>query len=216
MVTPGPRLRTGRTQTKPSSSSPNVGPDQGAPVGGPETVLEAAYGLPSWGSHRAQASHPAPAAARPVRAIAQPAGHASAARPRSLGARGAVHGGASPERARRAPRGPGAPTAHAGSRPNFGPGGVRVSQKRVERLMRRHGPSGLVQRRRRETTIRLSESARGFRLGCGVTSRPRPRTSPGRRHHAHPDLAVLHIPGGGAGLLRPPGGRLVDMRRPAG
>ena len=45
----------------------------------------------------------------------------------------------------------GSPRIHAELRAR----GVRVSRKRVERLMRRHGLSGLVKRRRGKTTIRV-------------------------------------------------------------
>lgn len=45
----------------------------------------------------------------------------------------------------------GAPRIHAELRAR----GVRVSRKRVERLMRRHGLSGLVKRRRAKTTVRV-------------------------------------------------------------
>jgi putative transposase len=114
---------------------------------------------------------------------------------------------------------------HAGSRKTYGSPrvhaelllehGVRVGRKRVERLMRHAGLAGQVPRRRGKTTIRVQ--------------RPQDRAGPCRarlqpdhdqplvvgRHHLHPHLRGLAVPGLGDGPLQPPHRGLGARRSPA-
>ena len=90
--------------------------------------------------------------------------------------------------------------------------GVRVSRKRVARLMRSAGVCGLVRRRRGPTTIRVAGRAPG--------ARPRPARLPpggaeralGRRPDAGRDVGGPALRRGRPRLLLAPGRRLGDGR----
>jgi putative transposase len=94
--------------------------------------------------------------------------------------------------------------------------GVRVGRKRVERLMRLAGLSGLVPKRYRRTTIRVP----GVRVADDLVDRDFAcdRTEPALvcRHQVRPQLAGLAVLGGGDGLLLAADRWLVDASRPRG
>ena len=73
--------------------------------------------------------------------------------------------------------------------------GVRVGRKRVERLMRQAGISGMVRRRRGRTTI----SVPGVRVREDLVDRAflalGAQSALGRGHHLHQDLGGLALPG---------------------
>jgi len=88
--------------------------------------------------------------------------------------------------------------------------GERIGRKRVERLMRQAGLSGLITKKWRATTIRVPGGAVArYPLGRDLGRR---RTEPllGRRHHLPAHLGGLALPRRGAGPLQPPDRRLGD------
>ena len=90
--------------------------------------------------------------------------------------------------------------------------GVVVSRKRVQRLMRRAGLSGLVARKRGRTTIRVP----GVRVADDLVERHFRPDGTGRvvggRHHLPADLGGLALPRRRPGRLRAADRRLVDGR----
>ena len=103
----------------------------------------------------------------------------------------------------------GAPRIHADLRLAHG---IRVARKRVERLMRAAGISGLVRRKRGRTTIRVP----GVRVADDLVERQfRPagaERAVDRRRHLPAHLGGLALPGRRPGRLLPPDRRLVDGR----
>ena len=86
--------------------------------------------------------------------------------------------------------------------------GERIGRKRVERLMRQAGLSGLITRRSgrpRRSACRASGSPT---ISSIATSLPALRTALGRRHHLPAHLGGLAVPGRRAGPLQPPDRRL--------
>lgn len=86
---------------------------------------------------------------------------------------------------------------------------IRVSRKRVERLMRQAGISGLVTRKRGRTTVRVP----GVRVADDLVRRgfrPADPTCSGRLHHLPLDLGGLALPGRRAGRLLADDRRLVE------
>ena len=85
------------------------------------------------------------------------------------------------------------PTARRASTPSCASRGVRVGRKRVERLMREAGLSGLIRRRRARTTIRVP----GVRVADDLVERDFTRRRPTavvRGHHLRAHLAGLAVP----------------------
>ena len=90
--------------------------------------------------------------------------------------------------------------------------GERIGRKRVERLMRQAGLSGLITKKYKATTVRVP----GVRVADDLLDRDfsRRRSEPamGGRHHLPADLGGLAVPRRGAGPLQPPDRRLEHGR----
>jgi hypothetical protein len=102
----------------------------------------------------------------------------------------------------------GAPRIHAELRMQYG---IRVGRKRVERLMRCAGISGLVPKKRGRTTIAVP----GVRVTDDLVERHLPLSPErpvARRHHLPAQLGGLAVSRLGAGRIQSRDRRLVDGR----
>ena len=93
--------------------------------------------------------------------------------------------------------------------------GIRVGRKRVERLMKAAGISGLLPRKRRRTTVRLPGRQGRSRPGRARLSPDGPEPDVVGGHHLHLDLGGVPVPRARPGPVLQADRRLVDGRPPA-